>query len=39
MMLLSAAVSGLSPVPLWLKLAVPALMALVGAWLGWRPEQ
>lgn len=39
MMLLSAAILYLSPVPPWLKLAVPALMAAVALWLWQRPEQ
>lgn len=39
MMLLSAAILGLAPVPSWLKFAVPALMAAVALWLWQRPER
>ena len=38
MMLLSAGVLWASPLPLWSKLAVPALMAAVAIWLWCRPE-
>lgn len=38
MMVLSAATLALSPVALWVKLAVPAMMAVVAVWLWRRPE-
>jgi uncharacterized membrane protein YbaN (DUF454 family) len=38
MMLLSATVLVWSPVPVWAKWAVPALMAAVALWLWQRPE-
>lgn len=38
MMLLSAAMLVWSPVPVWVKWAVPALMAAVALWLWLRPE-
>ena len=38
MMLLSATALVLSPVPIWTKWAVPALMAAVALWLWRRPE-
>lgn len=38
MMLASAAILALSAVPLWTKIAVPAFMATVAAWLWMRPE-
>jgi len=38
MMALSATMLALSPVALWLKLAVPALMAGVAVWLWRRPD-
>ena len=38
MMVLSAAALALSPVPTWVKLAVPATMAVVAVWLWRRPE-
>jgi uncharacterized protein len=39
MMLLSAGVLQLSPLPPWSKVAVPVLMAAVALWLWRRPEQ
>lgn len=38
MMVLSGGVLALSPAPVWLKFAVPALMACVATWLWCRPE-
>lgn len=38
MMLVSAASLALSPAGLWLKLAVPTVMAIVALWLWRRPE-
>ncbi len=38
MMLLSAGVLAATPLPLWVKLALPAAMAVVAAWLWTRPE-
>lgn len=38
MMVLSGVVLSLSPAPVWLKLAVPVLMACVATWLWLRPE-
>ena len=38
MMVVSAAILALSAAPLWLKFAVPGLMATVAAWLWMRPE-
>jgi uncharacterized protein len=38
MMVASAVVLAFSPLPLWAKLAVPALMAAVAVWLWRRPE-
>ena len=39
MMLFSASVLALSPVPLWLKLGLPLFMAAVATWLWRRPER
>jgi len=38
MMVASAAILALSTVPLWVKIAVPTMMATVAAWLWMRPE-
>lgn len=38
MMLASTAILAFSGVPLWTKIAVPAFMATVAAWLWMRPE-
>ncbi|HMM50875.1 MAG TPA: YbaN family protein [Burkholderiaceae bacterium] len=38
MMLASTAILAFSAVPLWTKIAVPAFMATVAAWLWMRPE-
>lgn len=38
MMVASAVVLALSPLPLWLQLGVPAFMACVALWLWRRPE-
>ena len=38
MMVVSAAILAASPLPLWTRLAVPALMAAVALWLWRRPE-
>jgi len=38
MMLASAGAIALTPAPLWLKVAVPATMLVVAAWLWRRPE-
>ena len=37
-MLLSAAIIVATPLPLWLKVAVPVAMVVVAAWLWCRPE-
>ncbi len=39
MMLLSAGIIMVTPLPLWLKVALPAAMGVVAAWLWCRPEQ
>jgi uncharacterized protein len=39
MMLVSAVGIGLSPLPLWLRLGLPATMLAVAIWLWCRPEQ
>ncbi|HPU52520.1 MAG TPA: hypothetical protein PK359_13250 [Burkholderiaceae bacterium] len=39
MMLLSTGVIAASGAPLWLKLGVPGMMAVVAAWLWTRPER
>lgn len=37
-MAFSATVLWWSPAPLWLRVTVPAILLIVGAWIWWRPE-